>query len=152
MEYDSDFHRSFMVRTQKNLDDYHGVHEATHLINSLIGLLIVSREQLFDCIPNTPLDRLAPAEWGRVSDWITQPIKCNPGHVHTLTLRQFVRKLRNAVAHFRIEPYPEQGTVEGFSFIDGSFKTKIPEAELKTFVNKLANELAGPQRTAATPC
>lgn len=144
MEYESDFHRSFVERTWKNLDDYKGEYEATHFINSLLGRLIVPKEKLFNDIPMTPLDQLDPTQWGKMSDWLTQPNKCELGHKHTLTLRQFARKLRNAVAHFHIQPYPETGDVQGFRFADGSFKAKIPVPDLKLFVMQLASELAKP--------
>lgn len=144
MEYEIDFHRSFVERTRKNLDSYQGEYEATHLINSLLGLLIVPKERLLDDIPTTPLDQLDHTQWGRTSDWLTQPNKCELGHEHSLTLRQFVRKLRNAVAHFHIQPYPESGEVQGFRFADGSFKAKVPVPDLKLFVKQLASELAKP--------
>jgi len=146
MEYESDFHRCFMKRTLKNLENYHGSYEATQLLNSLLGLLIVPNESLDSSIPATPLDELSANEWGTVSTWITQPIKCDLGHTHTLTLRQFVRKLRNAVAHFNIKPYPETGEVEGFEFDNNprkpSFKAKIPATELDRFVKQLASTFA----------
>nr|WP_319565535.1 HEPN family nuclease [uncultured Rhodoferax sp.] len=146
MEYESDFHRCFMERTQENLKNYQGNYEATQLINSLLGLLIVPKEKLFEKIPTTPLNELPPSEWGDVSKWVTQKIKCNLGHDHTLTLRQFVQKLRNSVAHFHIQPYPETGTVEGFEFADKpSFKAKIPVAELDRFVKQVASTLANSQ-------
>ena len=152
MEYESDFHRSFMERTQKNLKEYRGNYEATHLINSLLGLLIIPKERLFNRVPTTPLDQLNPAQWGSVSDWLTQPAKCDLGHVHTLTLQQLVRKLRNAVAHFKIHPYPAKGDVAGFEFSDRLFKVKIPVNDLKLFVTQLAFELAEPQKKDDTPC
>lgn len=141
MQYENDFHRSFMKRTQKNLDDYQGEYEATQLINSLLGLLIVPKERLFDLIPDTPLDKLNFAEWGKVPQWMARPAKCDLGHEHTLTLRQLVRKLRNAVAHFKIQPFPENGVVQGFCFSDGAFKVKAPVDELKLFAKQLAATL-----------
>lgn len=144
MEYERDFHRSFMARTRKNLENYKGEYEATHPINSLLGLLVIPKEKIFDRIPATPPDQLDTTQWGSVSDWMTQSNKCDLGHVHTLTLRQFVRKLRNAVAHFHIKPYPETGVVEGFHFEDGSFKANIPVHDLKVFVMQLSSELARP--------
>jgi len=95
------------------------------------------------------LDELNTNEWGTVPTWITQPIECDLGHTHTLTLRQFVRKLRNAVAHFNIKPYPKTGSVEGFEFDNKprkpSFKAKIPVPELSKFVKKLASTLDNSQ-------
>ena len=157
MEYEPDFPRCFIKRTLTNLENYQSncqnscqeKYEATQLLNSLLGLLIVPNESLYERISTTPLDTLSANEWGAVSTWITQPIKCDLGHTHTLTLRQFVRKLRNAVAHFHIKPYPEEGIVEGFEFADKprkpSFKAKIPVPELSKFVKKLASTLDNSQ-------
>lgn len=144
MEYEQDFPGSFMERTRKNLEEYKGGSEATHLINSMLGLLIIPTEKHFERTPKTLLNQLDPAEWGNVSGWMTHPYKCDLGHEHTLTLRQFVRKLRNAVAHFDITPYPVQGPVEGFKFKDKSFEASIPVHDLTCFVKQLASELAKP--------
>ncbi len=146
MEYESDFPRCFMKRTQKNLESYKGNYEATQLIDSLLGFLIVPKEKLFEKIPITPLNELCTTEWGNVSTWLPQEIKCDLGHEHRLTLRQLVRKLRNAVAHCHIQPYPKTGVVKGFEFADKpSFKAKVPVAELNQFIKQLASTLASPE-------
>lgn len=147
MEYESDFYLCFMKRTQQNLDNYEGVYDATQLLNSLLGLLIVPKEKLFDEIPDISLNELSPSEWGDVSSWVTQNVNGELGHEDSSTLRQFVRKLRNSVAHFHITPRHESGVVRGFCFADGSFNAEIPENELKKFVEQLASTLANLQAT-----
>lgn len=152
MEYESDFHRSFMVRTQKNLENYRGDYEATQAINSLLGLLIVPKEKLFAHIPDDLLTDLGDA-WGTVSQWIRNPGKCDHGHRHPLTLRQLVRRLRNAVAYFKISPYPAQGEIQGFKFSDrNGFSASIPVTELRRFVVKLAMTLIPPTAKEPGPC
>jgi len=149
MEYESDFYLCFMERTQQNLDSYEGGYDATQLLNSLLGLLIVPKEKLFDQIPDTSLNELSPSEWGDVSSWVTQNINGDLGHGNTSTLRQFVRKLRNSVAHFHITPHHESGVVRGFRFAYGSFNAEIPEGELKKFVKQLASTLVNLQGSSA---
>jgi hypothetical protein len=77
MQYESDFPRSFMVRTRCNLENYHGQYEATQAINCLLGLLIVPKERLFNLIPDTALDRLDSAEWGPIQRWIKRIGRCD---------------------------------------------------------------------------
>lgn len=144
MQYERDFPRCFMARTKKNLEQYQGDFEATHLVNSLLGLLIVPKEAQFTNIPDTPVDQLCGDDWGNITDWLGRPTRCDLGHEHTLTLRQFVRRLRNAVAHFEVQPFPESGVVKGFKFADrrSSFEASIPIADLKRFVLKLCSSLS----------
>jgi hypothetical protein len=62
-----------------------------------------------------------------------------------LTLRQFVKKLRNAVAHFKLTPTSEHGVVTAFVFSDrNGFKTEIPVSDLRQFIYTLAQTLTDP--------
>ena len=47
--------RAFMERTLKLVRGYEGKFEATHLINCLLGLLIVPSKTMFTGIPDEPL-------------------------------------------------------------------------------------------------
>lgn len=155
MEYKEDFHRSFIERTHKNLTDYTGEYEATHLINRLLGLLIVPKEKLIEDLPTTPLDALDTEEWGNIPMWPNGPTRCDLGHEHVLTLRQFVRRLRNAVAHFGLSPLHDSGVVRGFKFEDGNngrndFSASTRVNELRRFIIKMAKTLT--PSAEATPC
>lgn len=139
MEYDPDFARSFMRRTHKIARDYDGPYAATILINCLLGLLVVPKEVLLDKLPDIPFESLA--EWGVCPASITNFGKCDYGHEQP-TLRQLVRRMRNAVAHFKIEPFSSSGEVQGFVFKDrNGFEAKLELSALRTFVIKVAEYL-----------
>ncbi len=141
MQYEQNFSASFMRRTLCNLEGYQGNYEATQTVNSLLGLLIVPTEKLFNQIPDTDLAELDQT-WGNVSEWVTNPGKCDHGHAHPLTLRQLVRRQRNAVAHFDISAYPASGDIQGFTFKDrGGFAAEIPVVQLRNLVKKLAEAM-----------
>lgn len=140
VEYDPDFARSFMRRTLELAKSYDGPHDATLLVNCLLGLLIVPKESLIAKIPPVEFEHIA--EWGIRPDLIKDLGKCEYGHEHRLNLRQLVRRLRNAVAHFRIEPRQRGGSVLGYSFRDqNGFRAEVSLAEIKDFVSKLAAHL-----------
>lgn len=140
MEYEPDFARSFMGRTLTLARDYNGPLDATLLINCLLGLLIVPKEALIDKIPMTPFESLQ--DWGINPNSIRRVGRCEYGDEHRPNLRQLVRRLRNAVAHFRVEPKHEAGQVVGYSFRDQSgFHAEISLSEIREFVEKLAAHL-----------
>ena len=140
MEYEPNFAKSFMRRTLEIARDYAGPYDATLLVNCLLGLLIVPKEALIEKVPATPFQSLA--DWGINPTSIKSPGRCEYGHEHSPNLRQLVRRMRNAVAHFRIEPYPKTGQVQGFSFKDkNGFNAEISLDELQQFVIKLSGHL-----------
>lgn len=126
-----------MVRTLEILKDYHGSYDATLILNSLLGLLIVPREtSLRDKIPNDPIR-------GNLQSWgIYEESILDYGDEKPTTIRDLVRNLRNSVAHFQIEPIQGKNMVEGFRFNNRSgFQAKITLQELRTFVEKLSEHL-----------
>lgn len=135
MEYTDQFERDFMRRTLELVRGYEGPYDATNLLNCLLGLLIVPKEKSFDKIPNDPVDRLG--------DWGISPASIKSfGRKDSKTLRQVVRGLRNAVAHFRFEPMHVSGRCVGFRFHDDSgFRATIENDEMRVFVEKLAQHL-----------
>jgi len=140
MEYDPDFARSFMKRTLTLARDYNGPLDATFLINCLLGLLIVPKEALIEKIPTTPFESLQI--WGINPASIKSVGRCEYGHEHQPNLRQLVRRLRNSVAHFRIEPHHNHEQVVGYSFRDkNGFHAKISIGEIRELVEKLAAHL-----------
>lgn len=141
MEYDAEFARSFMERTLTLATDYEGPLDATLLINCLLGLLIVPNEKLL-------IGKIPMADFESIADWGISPKsiksfgKCDQGHEHQPTLKQLVRRLRNAVAHFRIDPVHQDGKVTAFSFRDrNGFHAVVPLEELKEFVVRLSKHL-----------
>ena len=140
MYYDPDFARSFMRRTLAIAQGYDGPNDATLLINCLLGLLVIPHEALHDKIPKAPLASLS--EWGISPSSIKTFGKCDQGHEHEPDLRQLIRRMRNAVSHFKVQPKHRDQEVVGFSFSDRSgFRAEVSLVELKAFVVKLASHL-----------
>lgn len=94
--------RDFAERTRSNLrtiERLQGeggeVYEATQLVNSMLGLLVFPREEFIRRVPRTPLDQLKEEGW---------PVpRVTPGFDQVSDLRELIRYLRNAIAHFNIE-------------------------------------------------
>jgi len=121
---------------------YDGPYDATLLINCMLGLLVVPKETLIEKIPAAPFESLA--DWGIQPASIRSAGKCEYGHEHSPNLRQLVRRMRNAVAHFKIAPFPPKGPVQGFTFQDrNGFDARVSLPELHDFVIKLAAHLEG---------
>jgi len=96
--------KDFAERTLSNLesierlktdDPGRRVYETTQLINSLLGLIVLPREQEFMKIPATPLSELVEQGWA-IPKMIVD-------HPKTPDLQRLIHYLRNAVAHFRLE-------------------------------------------------
>lgn len=140
MQYETEFAKSFMSRTLKIVTEYDGAYDATLLINCLLGLLVLPKEALLEKIPATLFGSLD--QWGIQPSAIKCSGKCDYGHQHDLNLRQLVRRMRNAVAHFQVEPFPKKGAVEGFTFKNrNGFRVELTNSELKQFVVKLSEYL-----------
>ncbi len=137
MSYRKDFEQHFLEKTLDILNDYKGDKNVTLLLNCLVGLLIVPYEIFYEKIPYIESKKLK--EYGISLESIS--VLENP------TLRQVIEHLRNAVAHFRIEPYPQGQDVEGFIFEDRwdddsvNFKAKLTVKEIETFVKEFAEYL-----------
>ena len=137
MSYRRDFESHFLEKTLDILTEYQGDKNVTLLINCLVGLLIVPYEIYYEKIPYVESKNLS--EYGIKLESIS--VLENP------TLRQVIEHLRNAIAHFRIEPYPKGKEVEGFIFEDRreddsvNFRAKLSIEEIKTFVEEFAEYL-----------
>lgn len=101
MNYESVI-RDFAPRTRTNLRTIEDLqakggeaYEVTQLVNSMLGLLVFPRERFIEQIPQTPLDELEAAGW---------PVPKVVGEFpQARDLRELIRYLRNAIAHFNIE-------------------------------------------------
>jgi hypothetical protein len=107
MQYE-DVIRDFAIRTRLNLELVEAsarngkgeAYEVTQLVNSMLGLLVFPKEQYFHQIPKTPLKRLAQDGW---------PVPRSSGELPDASnLRELVRYMRNAVAHFNVEFQADQ--------------------------------------------
>ena len=130
-----------MNRTLNLVKQYEGPHDATLLLNCLLGLLIVPKETSADRIPLDPLADLA--KWGISPKSIISAGNQNLSNRYPETLRGIVHNLRNSVAHFRFKPLHKDEVVIGFEFKDeNGFKAVIDIPEMRIFVEKLAEFLS----------
>lgn len=140
MKYEDEFERDFMRRTLQLVETYRGPHDATLLLNSLLGLLLIPKERYLDRIPADPVADLP--KWGiRPSSILAfpAPTKANP---EPETIRGVVHSLRNAVAHSRFKPIHHNRVVDGFEYSDKSgFSAVIQVDEMREFVSRLATYL-----------
>ena len=144
MSYLDDFEHSFMQRTLEILRSYEGHFDATMLINCLLGLLVVPKEQFLEAIPLDPLHGLS--KWGIRPASIKRIGRKTPKNPNPDTLRGIVYNLRNSVAHFRLKPNPSPQEVHSFEFTDRDkegphFRAVIKLHEMRNFVERLAAHL-----------
>ncbi|HLA37590.1 MAG: hypothetical protein A3J72_06260 [Nitrospirae bacterium RIFCSPHIGHO2_02_FULL_40_19] len=133
MEYNEELVKDFVSRTKENLKlirqaekDGKKAYEVTQLINSLLGLLVLPQQALYDKIPKTPLSELAKSGW---------PIpRVRGNYPQAKDLRELTRYLRNGVAHFNLKfTASKNHHIDGLIIWDRKNK-KSPkkwEAELK---------------------
>ncbi|SHI72544.1 HEPN family nuclease [Halodesulfovibrio aestuarii] len=112
----NELHRDFALRTKANLvfiDAARGrgedsVFNVTQLINSCLGMVVFIKE-----------GRHAPS--GTIEDFNVDiafdTLQDEEGS--NATLRQFLRRFRNAISHCNIEAYGTQNDIEGFELKDG---------------------------------
>ena len=128
-----------MLRTLELVKQYKGEHDATLLLNCLLGLLIVPKESYINKIPEDPISNLP--QWG-LSVQSIKSFGKHKGKEHPHTLRQVVWSLRNSIAHCRFKPNHKEGKVSGFNFDDESgFSATIDLTEVRQFVEILAEHL-----------
>ena len=96
----------FALRTRKNLeyirdafDRDEDVHVVTHVVNSLLGIVVVPKERYFEeSFWSISLEELTRRGWPKWDVTIDEPTKKGS---HTATLGDLIRHLRNATAHGR---------------------------------------------------
>jgi hypothetical protein len=141
MSYVGEFERAFMRHTLAIVRDYRGEFDATLLVNCLLGLLIVPKEDYLKAIPADPLDNLP--NWGIQRSSIIAAGRVSPkSQVKVTNLRELVTSLRHAVAHFNVRPFPDHGEVRGFVYTNGiGLHARISLSEMREFVTRLAEHL-----------
>ncbi len=146
------FERDFIVRTLKIIEQYdrHVVghvqkseqFEITLLINCLLGLLVLPKERCYAQIPYVPVERFG--EWGLPPDFIRSwgNGAGNPGPKER-DLAQVIHRMRNSVAHLRVEAHANSGEIAELEFSDrNGFRCVAPVSSLKMFVMRLAQSVA----------
>ena len=108
-----DLEDEFIARTQKNLiaieclkEKGGEVYEVTQLLNSMLGLLIFPRARFFEKIQDKSWDLMDKEGWPLPSG----------DNAHVSNLKQLVRNMRNAVAHFNIELVNDGNEIIGIRF------------------------------------
>ena len=139
----------FISRTEKNLraieklsQKGESVYEVTQLINSLLGLLVYPRERFFETIPEITWETMIEQEW---------PLPTGE-NAQVSGLKQLIRYMRNAVAHFDIEFIADNNEIVGIRFknegaIDEDSKTQPWIGEyrleaLKSFVDMFLDHIS----------
>lgn len=145
MEYSDNFTNDFMSRTFDIVTNYNGSYDSTLLINCLLGLLIIPKEKFYSKIQSIKLSSLT--DCGINPESIINFGQCDCGFEHKPDLYQLLRRLRNAVAHFRISPIHESGKVSGYSFKDSNgFHIKLSCNEIKEMVLFLNQTIKSPNK------
>ena len=98
-------HNLRVIRELRGREPGSQVFEVTQLVNSTLGLLVFPQQKYVDSIPETSLDELGANGW---------PIPRIVGNYPQVeNLRQLIRVLRNAIAHFNLEFVPGPENVIG---------------------------------------
>ncbi|MCD6459436.1 hypothetical protein J7L67_02060 [bacterium] len=145
MSYLDPFEHSFMKHTLSIIEKYKGEYGATILINCLLGLLVLPKEEFITLIPECKIaDNID--QWGITFTSIESTSTSRKANLHPNTIRGFVIDLRHAIAHFNIEHVTIDNQLESevvaFEFTnDHGFKANLKLEELRAFVTKLAQHL-----------
>ena len=143
-----DLEDEFIARTQKNLraieclkEKGGEVYEVTQLLYSMLGLLIFPKEKLHKKIQPKNWDIMVKEGWPLPSG----------DNAHVSDLKQLIKNMRNAVAHFNIELVNDGNEIIGIRFRsfsqpdshrEGQYWTGMYDvASLREFVNKLSEHL-----------
>jgi hypothetical protein len=116
-------HNLRLIREIQTMEPEREAYEVTQLINSMLGLLVFPKERYLNDIPPKTLDELKREGW---------PIPdVRPGYTQAQSLRDFLRLMRNAIAHFNVEFLPDQkNEINGVRIWNKSNGTKTWEVEL----------------------
>jgi len=143
----SDIVNDFVFRTKKNLeaievDLSHGkeVYEVTHLINSLLGLIILPEQKFYDNLPETlTLEDLKQEGWPEsLLNW---------DHALGKNFKNLMRLLRNGISHFHLEFLVELGELSGLKIwnINNSnikdWEVELSIEDLKSLVEKFIEKI-----------
>ena len=125
----------FALRTRKNLeyvrhafDSEEDVHVVTHVVNSLLGIVVVPKERYFEeSFWSINLEELTKRGWPKWDVTIDEPPKNGS---KTETLGDLIRHLRNAAAHgrFRFSGKPDSRHLSELGLIveDASSRNRKP--------------------------
>lgn len=143
---------SFVKRTRTNLElteqwrlehSGSGFSEVTHLINSLLGLIVLPKERVLNELRQVPVAPTGVGEWG-----VSFRLEKGEDPLPT-ELRPFLIGLRNSVAHSTFEFASDGGELSGVSFAAMSgdkhrrflWRAVFDLDELRSFLAHLTDEV-----------
>ncbi|WP_428305473.1 HEPN family nuclease [Lacipirellula sp.] len=135
------FEIDFIKSTRDMMVHYPRPYDPTMLLNCSVGLLIMSRERMFDRIPTCPLKG-----WGGRPGEV---VDFGPSLIDTPdSVRNFMRQLRNCLCHSCFTLYHENGQCAGVHFKsnmkNNSFEARLSLKSLKYLMISLAHALIEP--------
>ena len=143
MDSSDRFEIDFISSTRDMMVQYPRPYDPTLLLNCSVGLLILSRERMFDRIPTCPL-----REWGVRPGEV---IDFGPSKIDAPdSVRNFMRQLRNCLCHSCFAMYHENGRCVGVHFKsnmkNNSFEARLSLKTLKYLMISLAHALTEPTK------
>lgn len=97
--------KCFVERTKENLQNYQGNFEITQLINSMLGLLVFPAQKYF---PNNATKEYKQHILNLLNEYEISLDKL-PQSTRKIDLYEYIRKLRNGIAHAHIELLSNSG-------------------------------------------
>ena len=147
-----DYEREFVIRTQDILQNYHGEYKLTNAVNCMLGLII---------LPNEMLARSQSPKWNSLIVDIQElsflrvrlfePIRGTRNGITEYfpkTLKIFLKKIRNGLAHQNITPINFDGLFTGviiknYHGRDLDLEVEFDRHELEKFALFIAGEYLG---------
>ena len=141
MDFQNRFEVDLITSTRDMMVQYPRPYDPTMLLNCSVGLLILSRERMFERIPTCPLK-----EWGIRPGEV---IDFGPSQIDAPdSVRNFMRQLRNCLCHSCFTLYHENGQCAGIHFKNNmknnSFEARLSLKTLKYLMICLTHALTEP--------
>lgn len=119
-------------------------YEVTLFINCLLGLLVLPKELHFESIPDIPITKLEG--WGLKAEHVTEPgVTKNglPRNIDELTLKEFVKDMRDSVAHILFKTYTTNNQITHLEFYTDKSKIRVMLSlqEFRQFILKLVEPI-----------
>lgn len=133
-----DIIKCFIKRTNCNLKTIQDLsqngeppYEVTQLINSLLGLVVLPKEKLFEKIPPTSFSDLENDGWPSAFLQSSTRTDLNDN------LKSLSICLRNGITHFNIKTTEKQGNITGVIIRDRKSKKHSPHWEVTLTLSEL---------------
>jgi hypothetical protein len=135
------FPKSFIERTQDDIEAYEGQYNVTNLINSCLGLIVIPKELMIGKLPKYSFDD-ADQQYG-----VTKKSICLCKD-NNYSLNNIVRHIRNGLSHGLIKFESTDGSTINFIIISDrkcdkapfNFKMRFTIEEFKIFALRVADD------------